>query len=110
MTAIADYNTKTGQWMLVIHRVTATSAEVWVGTLFPTLKMPLRAQVELLLPDGSVRVDSLSLLNTEIRQRIADDYALHWQALGSICGCGGTWMLPDDHEYWNDYPCRNATG
>ena len=230
MTAIADYNTTTGQWMLVIHRVTATSAEVWVGTLFPTLKMPLHAQVELVLPDGSTRIqpivkadwqrpfrkvnqrfyvlcrfdglqpatryrvifsrrieaipclieeawqplrsgcfdtlptripekgckpftiglgscfynhrdggqaaaayrtlyergpddvrpditvlagdqvyldigfDSLSLLNTEIRQRIADDYALHWQALGSIFGCGGTWMLPDDHEYWNDYP------
>jgi hypothetical protein len=230
MTVTADYNTKTGQWMLVVHRVTATSAEVWVGTLFPTLKMPLHAQVDLLLPDGSKRThhivkadwqrpfrkvnqrfyvlctfdgllphtryhvefsrrieaipgvlpeswqplrsgcfdtlparipdkgakpftiglgscfynhrdggqaaaaykalyergadevrpdvtfltgdqvyldigfDSLSLLNGEIRQRIADDYALHWQALGSILGCGGTWMLPDDHEYWNDYP------
>lgn len=228
--AVADYETKTGQWMLAIHRVTATSAEVWVGTLFPTLKMPLHAQVDLLLPDGSKRsyqivktdwqrpfrnlkqrfyvvcqfdglqpctryqltfsrriesipgvieeawqplrsgcfdtlptrvpdkgtkpftiglgscfynhrdggqaalaygalyacgadevrpditfltgdqvyldigFDSLSLLNSEIRQRVAEDYALHWQALGSILGCGGTWMLPDDHEYWNDYP------
>ena len=59
MTAIADYNTTTGQWMLVIHRVTATSAEVWVGTLFPTLKMPLHAQVELVLPDGSTRIQPI---------------------------------------------------
>ena len=48
--------------------------------------------------------DSLSLIRHEIRERIADDYALHWQALGSILTRGGTWMLPDDHEYWNDYP------
>ena len=48
--------------------------------------------------------DSLSLVPREIRERIADDYALHWQALGSILSRGGTWMLPDDHEYWNDYP------
>lgn len=229
MTTV-DYNTKTGQWMLAIHRVTATSAEIWVGTLFPTLKMPVHARVDLLSPDGSITshgivkadwqrpfrylnqrfyklcrfdglqpgtryqvaffrrieavpgvleqawqllrcgvldtlparlplvgqkpfviglgscfynhrdggqaasaykalyergaddvrpditvlagdqvyldigFDSLSLLNHEIRQRIAEDYALHWQALGSIFACGGTWMLPDDHEYWNDFP------
>ena len=48
--------------------------------------------------------DSLSLIEAEIRERIADDYALHWQALGSLLNRGGTWMLPDDHEYWNDYP------
>lgn len=48
--------------------------------------------------------DSLSLISAEIRQRIANDYAKHWQALGSILSRGGTWMLPDDHEYWNDYP------
>jgi len=48
--------------------------------------------------------DSLSLIPSEIRERIASDYALHWQALGSIFTRGGTWMLPDDHEYWNDYP------
>src|SRR5690606_889286 len=48
--------------------------------------------------------DSLSLLAHEIRQRIAEDYAIHWQALGSILTSGGTWCLPDDHEYWNDFP------
>lgn len=222
--------TTTAQWSLVIHRVTATSAEIWVGTLFPTLKKPSHARVQLTLPDGRTRtrpivktdwkrpfrnvnqrfftvctfynlkpgmrytvrfsrrieamhktvpqswqdlrkgtfdtlppriplkgknaftiglgscfynhrdggqaaasykalyqrgvdtvrpditfltgdqvyldigLDSLSLIPDEIRQRIADDYALHWQALGSILNRGGTWMLPDDHEYWNDYP------
>ena len=222
--------TSTSQWTLVIHRVTDTSVEVWVGTLFPTLKKPQHARVQLTLPDGSTRTrhiakkdwkrpframkqrfysictfqnlkpgtrytvrfsrqieaikdavpqswqhlrsgkfdtlpqriplkgkkpftlalgscfynhrdggqaaasykalyergsgnvrpdvtfltgdqvyldigfDSLSLRPDEVRQRIANDYALHWQALGSILNRGGTWMLPDDHEYWNDYP------
>ncbi len=48
--------------------------------------------------------DSLSLIPAEIRERIADDYAKHWQALGSIFTRGATWMMPDDHEFWNDYP------
>ena len=222
--------TSTAQWTLVIHRVTDSSAEIFVGTLFPTLKMPAYARVQLTLPDGSKRTrqivkkdwkrpfrklkqrfysvcrfenltpgtrysvtfsrrieeledavkqswqelkdgtfdtlpsrlplkgkkpftvglgscfynhrdggqaaasykalykrgadsvrpditfltgdqvyldigfDSLSLRPDEVRQRIADDYAQHWQALGSILNRGGTWMIPDDHEYWNDYP------
>jgi hypothetical protein len=48
--------------------------------------------------------DSLSPVPRELRERIADDYARHWQSLGSVLARGGTWMLPDDHEYWNDYP------
>ena len=52
--------------------------------------------------------DSLSLIEKEIRERIADDYALHWQALGSLLSRGGTWMLPDDHEYWNDFPFTDS--
>ncbi|WP_428036636.1 hypothetical protein [Amphritea sp.] len=52
--------------------------------------------------------DSLSFVSSEIRQRVADDYALHWQALGSILNRGATWMLPDDHEYWNDYPFHDS--
>ncbi|MCB1838215.1 MAG: hypothetical protein KDH99_11415 [Alcanivoracaceae bacterium] len=224
------FTTDTSQWTLAIHRVTATEAQVWVGTLFPTLKMPDLAKVVLTLPDGTERVqeirrqdwqrpfryvrqrfyalctfddlppasacevrfyrwvesvagvmppywqdlrsgyfstlpsglpgpgekpfvvglgscffrnrdgghaasaykalyergpldvrpdvtfltgdqvyldigfDSLSLVPSEIRQRIADDYAENWRALGSILNRGGTWMLPDDHEYWNDFP------
>ena len=46
--------TNTGQWTLVVLRVTQNSAKVWVGTLFPTLKMPESARVELEAPDGSV--------------------------------------------------------
>ena len=232
MTPVSvDHPTSTAQWSLAIHRVSQTSAEVWVGTLFPALKLPDRARVRLFdgnhalrtrvirredwqrpfhgmkrrfyhvaqfrklkagrdyrveferrveanpqielprhwqrlrsgqfgtlpsrLPlagkgtftfglgscfynhrdcgkaasaykalhdrgDSAVRpdvtmltgdqvyldigFDSLSLIPREIRERIADDYALHWQALGSILSRGGTWMLADDHEYWNDYP------
>jgi hypothetical protein len=52
----------------------------------------------------NIGFDSPSLRPSEIRERIADDYAEHWQALGSILSRGATWMVPDDHEYWNDYP------
>lgn len=226
-----NHPASTAQWSLAIHRVARTSVEVWVGTLFPTLKLPEVARVRLFDGDLTVRTrvirradwqrpfnrmkrrffcvatfrrltpghdyrleferrveanpeigldrhwqplrtgrfrtlpsrlplageraftlglgscfynhrdggqaaaaykalhdranldvrpdltvltgdqvyldigfDSLSLIPHEIRERIADDYALHWQALGSILSRGGTWMLPDDHEYWNDYP------
>ena len=231
MTDSASHPTSTARWSLVVHRVGRTSVEVWVGTLFPSLKMPDRARVRLLDGDRELRsrvirraewrrpfrgmerrffrvvtfrglasgrdyrvaferrveanpeigvarhwqrlrsghfrtlpsrlplaggeaftiglgscfynhrdggraaaaykalhergdpvvrpdvtllvgdqvyldigFDSLSLIPDEIRERVAGDYALHWQALGSILSRGGTWMLPDDHEYWNDYP------
>lgn len=231
MTDPASHPTSTARWSLVVHRVGRTSAEVWVGTLFPDLKMPDRARVRLLGGDRELRsrairrsdwrrpfrgmdrrffhvvtfrglasgrdyrvelerrveanpaigvarhwqrlrsgkfrtlpsrlplageerftiglgscfyndrdggraaaaykalhehgdpavrphvtmlvgdqvyldigFDSLSMIPDEIRERIAGDYATHWQALGSILSRGGTWMLPDDHEYWNDYP------
>jgi len=42
-----------------------------------------------------------------IRRRIANRYAQNWQALAGVFTRGGTWMLPDDHEYWNDYPFNN---
>ncbi len=230
-----DAYTSTAQWSLVIHRVSRHSMEVWVGTLFPALKMPERARVRLFREDREVKTrsirkqdwqrpfpgmqqrffavvtfrgleagsdyrlaferrieaeplagikrrwqrlrsgtfrtlpsrvpekgrdaftiglgscfynhrdggraaasykalyerggktvrpdvtvltgdqvyldigfDSLSLRGKEIRERIADDYALHWQALGSMLSRGGTWMLPDDHEYWNDYPFTDS--
>lgn len=225
-----EYPTDTSKWALAIHRVSGTSAEVWAGTLFPTMVKPKRARVRLmrgdqvirtrrisrqdwkrpfrktnqrfftvlnftrLTPDTDYRVefhryveptgnvvesgwqhlrsgqfrtlpervpgsnqkpftiglgscfydhrdggqaagsyqalyergsddvkpdvtfltgdqvyldigfDSLSIDPDEIRQRIADDYAQHWRSLGGILNRGGTWMLPDDHEYWNDYP------
>lgn len=224
-----SYPTSTGQWNLVIQRVSTTSVEIWAGTLFPDLKMPAQARVDIVDPqdnrqtftieksqwqrpfrdvnqrfyclahfqgltprtryrvqfyrlvdgrglvddywqclrqacfdtlperlpaagekpltiglgscfynhrDGGqvagayralyergpqavrpdftllagdqvyldIGFDSLSLVPREIRNRIADDYALHWQALGSLFGAGATWMLPDDHEYWNDFP------
>ena len=233
--APAHHATSTAEWSLVLHRVSQTSVEVWVGTLFPALKMPERARVRLFqegrefrsrvirkpdwrrpfrgmrqrffnvvtfrglragsdyrveferrveanpaagiargwqpLRSGAFRTlpprlprkgsgaftiglgscfynhrdggraaasyralyergnetvrpditalsgdqvyldigfDSLSLIPHEIRERVANDYALHWQALGSILSRGGTWMLPDDHEYWNDYPFHDS--
>jgi len=48
--------------------------------------------------------DSLSVVPKEIRDRVANDYALHWQALRGMHRNGGTWFVADDHEYWNNYP------
>lgn len=65
----------------------------------PDIKFMVGDQVYL-----DIGLDSLSPLTNEVRQRVAQDYAKHWQALGSMLARGGAWMLPDDHEYWNDYP------
>lgn len=231
MTDLAIYDTKTGDWTLAIHRVGPDSAEIWFGTLCPTLKMPDKARLILadtqgnrldehvvtreewqrpfsrlkqrffavhrfeglapgmryqvrfdrLLPpeadfgdaawqdvcsgefrtlpdvlphegegqftvglaacfysqnDGGaaaaaykrlfvlgpaevkpditfltgdqvyldIGMDSISFQSREIWQRIASDYERNWRLLGDFLRHGGTWMLPDDHEYWNDYP------
>ncbi len=231
MTDLAYYPTKTGDWMLAVHRVTADSAEIWFGTLCPTLKMPTKARLVLLAGDGKplatheitrddwlrpferlnqrfyavhrftglvpgqhylvrfdrllppeadfgdyvwqdvssgefstlpsalpaqadgvftvalgacfysqhdggdvasaykrlykkapeplrpqlkfltgdqvyldIGIDSMSFEGKEIRQRIAGDYENNWRLLGDVLRHGGTWMLPDDHEFWNDFP------
>ena len=41
--------------MVAIHRVDASSVEIWVGTLFPTLIMPKRARVKLFDEDCLIR-------------------------------------------------------
>ncbi len=40
----------------------------------------------------------------EVRRRIARDYARHWQGLSDVLTRGATYMLPDDHEWYNGYP------
>lgn len=44
------------------------------------------------------------LNDEDCQDRIADDYSESWELLRSILRRGGTWMLADDHEYWNNYP------
>lgn len=51
-----------------------------------------------------IGLDSLSPIPAEIRDRIASDYKDNWRALKGILSHGGTWMLADDHEYWNNFP------
>ena len=53
----------------------------------PDIKFMVGDQVYL-----DIGADSLSPLTNEVRLRIADDYAKHWQALGSMLSRGGTWM------------------
>jgi hypothetical protein len=65
----------------------------------PDIKFMVGDQVYL-----DVGLDSLSPQTNELRQRVTEDYAKHWQALGSMLASGGIWMLPDDHEYWKNHP------
>ncbi|PTY35879.1 hypothetical protein BGP77_00695 [Saccharospirillum sp. MSK14-1] len=51
-----------------------------------------------------IGIDSLSPVTSEIRDRVAGDYYRHWDLLSDVFTHGATWMLPDDHEFWNDYP------
>ena len=44
------------------------------------------------------------LSDDDCQDRIADDYAESWELLRSMLRRGGTWMLADDHEFWNNYP------
>lgn len=41
---------------------------------------------------------------SDCQDRIADHYTDSWKYLRSILRRGGTWMISDDHEYWNNYP------
>lgn len=47
---------------------------------------------------------SLIPVKSFIRNRIANRYEKNWRDLNGVFTRGATWMLPDDHEYWNDYP------
>lgn len=67
--------------------------------LAPHIKFMTGDQVYL-----DIGFDSLSLDPGDIRERVAADYQVHWKALRGWLRNGGTWFLPDDHEYWNDYP------
>ncbi|MYA28081.1 MAG: hypothetical protein F4Z24_01880 [Nitrospira sp. SB0666_bin_27] len=51
-----------------------------------------------------VGFDLRSWVPREVRRRIAQDYARHWQGLSDVLTRGATYMLPDDHEWYNGYP------
>tara|TARA_R110001583_G_scaffold58028_2_gene173297 strand:- start:2979 stop:4502 length:1524 start_codon:yes stop_codon:yes gene_type:complete len=51
-----------------------------------------------------IGLDSLSPVYQEVQERIAEDYALSWLRLRRMLRHGATWMLADDHEFWNNYP------
>lgn len=48
--------------------------------------------------------DLSSLLSGKVGRRIARTYARHWDGLGGVLRRGATYMLPDDHEWYNGYP------
>ena len=51
-----------------------------------------------------VGFDLRSGVSREVRRRIAQDYAHHWKGLSDVLTRGATYMLPDDHEWYNGYP------
>ena len=44
------------------------------------------------------------LNESDCQDRIADHYTDSWKYLRSILRRGATWMISDDHEFWNNYP------
>jgi hypothetical protein len=88
------------------HRDGGDAAEAY-KLLYEQGDLAARPHLKFLTGDQvylDIGFDSLSTVSGELRERIANDYAKHWRSLGSILARGATWMLPDDHEYWNDYP------
>jgi hypothetical protein len=88
------------------HRDCGQAARAFKG-LFDRGDESIKPDIKFMVGDQvylDIGLDSLSPLTNEVRQRVAEDYAKHWQALGSMLARGGAWMLPDDHEFWNDYP------
>lgn len=82
-----------------------------VGTSYETLvkstQFPYKPHIKFLSGDQvylDIGWDSLSIIPKEVRERVANDYALHWQALRGVLRNGATWFLSDDHEFWNNYP------
>ena len=51
-----------------------------------------------------IGLDSIAFGECAIYRHISEEYATNWKGMGSIMRCGATWMLPDDHEFWNDFP------
>lgn len=41
---------------------------------------------------------------SDCQERVADHYRDSWEQLRSILRRGGSWMISDDHEFWNNYP------
>ncbi|NVK25579.1 MAG: hypothetical protein HWE10_11675 [Gammaproteobacteria bacterium] len=82
-----------------------------VSTAYETLskatQFPYKPHIKFLSGDQvylDIGWDSLSVIPKEVRDRVASDYALQWQALRGVLRHGGTWFLSDDHEFWNNYP------
>lgn len=47
---------------------------------------------------------SLLPIPAYMRKRMRDRYRQNWKDLSPVFQKSAVWMLPDDHEFWNDYP------
>jgi len=67
----------------------------------------LRPDIKFLMGDqvyADIGLGWYPLDESDCQDRIADHYADSWKYLRSILRRGGTWMISDDHEYWNNFP------
>ncbi|NQZ31152.1 MAG: hypothetical protein HRU06_07735 [Oceanospirillaceae bacterium] len=67
----------------------------------------LRPDIKFLVGDQvyvDIGLGLYPLSDDDCQDRIADEYVKSWELLRSMLRRGGTWMLADDHEYWNNYP------
>jgi len=67
----------------------------------------LRPDIKFLMGDqvyADIGLGWYPLDESDCQDRIADHYADSWKYLRSIFRRGGTWMISDDHEYWNNFP------
>lgn len=104
--------TQTGQFTIAFgscyysHRDEGKAALAYKA-LYENGSPKLKPDIKFLIGDQvylDIGMDSFSFDANEILERIANIYERNWQFLGDIFRRGATWMIPDDHEFWNDYP------
>ena len=67
----------------------------------------LRPDIKFLMGDqvyADIGLGWYPLDESDCQDRIADHYADSWKYLRSILRRGGSWMISDDHEFWNNFP------
>jgi hypothetical protein len=84
------------------------------GTLISQIKERYQPHVTLLLGD-QVYLDLPTLMDFEentawLAKKFEDDYVTNWQGpegYSRVMGGAPTASMPDDHEYWNNYPHKS---
>ncbi|HEX8457025.1 MAG TPA: alkaline phosphatase D family protein [Pyrinomonadaceae bacterium] len=92
----------------------AEDRQGYVGHLISRIKERHRPHLTLMLGD-QVYLDLPTIMNFEddvlwMAKKFEDDYLNNWQGpegYSRVLGSAPTVCIPDDHEYWNNYPHRS---